>query len=733
MPYPYERTVGEQYAHNNDPDHSLHTPPCSQTEVPVEGRARTKVGLVFDDSTAGPRGRRLRVVSKSSVSQYGEQSAAGTLQPFVGEGGFMFFGAPGPRGRVVRPYVRIGCRSKDQESPGIIESEFPQSIGVVSDAKRFQEFSRLRPYFDDSSTGPRGRVLRFKGVGGCPNELQHGQDPYDPWEPDPVWSYGEPVDVQRLYHFDVFGQRCVSCPILFATFARPCIDCSYPPGFRDWLNHLVPPRGNVCHYEHQDQVTDFCAEEGASAIDLGEAHCIPGVRTGCELLEGGIPTEHHCEECVFERNLGHLIGIVLQQSDCLSKVPMRPVRYEEAHHGCSYGCGEFGWTLWSAFPSLGLRIPYQGWPISGVDDFWNDAYVTSQERSCSTSGCFNGFEHESNFGWCGTGVTCRCGDGPGEHHCTTTHQFRWNRFGKNFIKEAYLCFKQWEACNRTGTPCPSDINQGVSSYHNPPAQLMVWVTARVVIELEFMHWGPLGNDSDRRSSCGCCYFQDISPDSIIVRLVGEFCGPVPWGDVADVGWAGFVSDELERQGLYPGTFEDPVGTDVADHRGNCGAMFVDQGTYGDGLDAQLIDGDGNPLFDPNAEPPKRCPSRLAGPKFYCPPSLFWNWTYTEPTNRWKTGEWLQPNQRQAKPQCWSLQLARNDGDGCAGGRINSGGSETPAIGCHDPNCRRGCSTSETLDADGVRVSPWQLERATPWGCGHCVDQYPSDPLAIVGI
>jgi hypothetical protein len=739
MPYPYTDLIGERYAVDNDPNSQFYQPPCDEIAVAEEGRARVSAGLVLDDLTAGPRGRVLRPTSQTTVSQYGEWRGPGSaiLSPFYGTGGVRR-GESGVRGRLVRPWLAVGCRRNDAQgplSPGFVIEEWGDDRGIVPSAKRIQENASLQAYLDLDSAGARGRVLRLKGLGGCPNEIRLGEHPFDPVGfVDPVWSYGDAFDTESPYHFDVFGQRCVSCPILFVTYERPCIDCSYRPVDRDWA---LPPdyiRGNVCHHEHTQVVTDFCAEGGAGPLDLGEAHCIPShsqdnagytpdYHIGCDLVDddGTVRIgEHHCEECVFERNLGFLIRIVLNESDVLSKVPMRPIRYRQGP--CDYGCGAFGWTLWG-----GGRIPWEGWPHSGVDEIWDEAYVTIQERSCESDDCFTpGAQHESGFGFCGTGFDCECPIPFGFYHCTTTHQFRWNRFSsRNRVTSAYLCFRQWEACNRAD-PCPSDINQGVDPYHNPPAQLMVWVNTRIRLQLEFDHWGPKGDGVNATEKCGCCLFNDIAPDSILVTIVGEFCGPVPWGDLADPGWIGFESDDLQRQADYPGVYGDPITG--SDHRGNCGAMFVDQGTYGDRLDGERGVLGHFDLFDEGKEPPRRCPSYKGG-RFYCPPSMRWSWSYTVPPNTW-AGSIEQPNQRHAKEQCWSLQLIKNDGDGCAGGRINSDGSGVDAIGCHNPNCRRGCSLRETRSYDGSRISPWELPRATPWGCEHCVTEYPLDPLVF---
>jgi len=305
--------------------------------------------------------------------------------------------------------------------------------------------------------------------------------------------------------------------------------------------------------------------------------------------------------------------------------------------------------------------------------------------------------------------------------------FQWDRFGLNRIKSAYLCFDQHEACSRSG-PCPSDPAQNPGTYHGPPHDMTVNVTAFIELELEFLHWGPLLIDG---SQCGCCFFGDATrADRIKVNIIGEFCGPVPWGEFVRASYVGYDSDDNARMAAYPGAFFDPSpAVAVADQRGACGAMFVDQGDYGDFFGGQSSSNPAFNFFDDVGEPAKRCPSRIGGPQFYCPPSMRWRWSYTGGANNWVPLA-LQPNQWQARNQCWSLQVAKNDGDDCADGRINDGFGAQP-VGCTDPNCRRGCSLNETKNSSGVRVSPHDKFRATPWGCGHCVDEYPVDPLATV--
>lgn len=162
-------------------------------------------------------------------------------------------------------------------------------------------------------------------------------------------------------------------------------------------------------------------------------------------------------------------------------------------------------------------------------------------------------------------------------------------------------------------------------------------------------------------------------------------------------------------------------------------MFVHQGTYDDFLGGEPAYPPYD-FFDEVSEPPQRCPSHIAGPKFWCPPSLQWSWTWSggganfvdvDPDNVPSD----RPNQVQRRRQCWASEMVKNSGDGCAAGTIMTG---SDVVGCHLPECRRGCSTHESVvitDDERTRISPWRVPRATPWGCGHCVDAYPVNPYA----
>jgi hypothetical protein len=228
--------------------------------------------------------------------------------------------------------------------------------------------------------------------------------------------------------------------------------------------------------------------------------------------------------------------------------------------------------------------------------------------------------------------------------------------------------------------------------------------------------------------CACClwlYFPErFAQEILTVTLKGEFCGPMPWGELISSPWVGYDQDVLSRQNKWPEIW--PLVPTNADWRGNCGGMFTHQGTYDDGMG-------GNPfelLFNEDHEPPMRCPPRNAAPGFACPPALTWTWEIARSGTSEEAGDWqhttLAPNQIWRAPQCWAAEVIRNSDTGCASGTIFA--DQRPPVHCHKPRCRRGCAFEETVSGiTGLRISPWELPRATPWGCGQCIDRYPLDP------
>lgn len=619
------------------------------------------------------------------------------------------------------------------------------------------------------SSLPWGQRILWHGNAYC-NQFRGGL-------PDqPSGLPGLPVNYRPPYTFDLFGVECAVCDSLLFTAAVPCLDCSYDQGHGHRCNvHHAETRFRSCTCDEEPSLGDpdpphFFRDP---FVNAGEATCVgwwPGspdpenYHVHCQFDENGGQGEHFCESCVFHRNIGWLATEVLRRSHALERIELRGARVPNAVGGrcrallesrrCDYGCGEFG------FETAGIanKVP--------IDAAWlNDNTAPrdflqieeAQHNDCIAPGLpvysDDGGEdmYKSCFPRCSTGISCECFPGA---FCEGTHTFRWLHQDASFQGEggmvkfeaenyvsATLCFKQREVCDPslppsdiTGNACRSNPasrhNAGRFHYLNPTSTTIVDVRVRIEVVLSVLHWGSLGG------GCACCaaFGVPFVPALIKVKMVGEWCGPMAWGDVRAGRWPGHA--ETPPGGEWPGIMERPSSWSHLSSPPNfCGNLFQNQGRYDDCLDRSP--GSDCPSKSPHRtdEPPKRCTSwetkfHGAPVQFWCPPFVHWTWGWSGGlSNTYSTIS--QPNQHQRTPQCWAAEPIRMDAvHGCQGGNIEKGDGE-PRRPCTPVGCRRGCSVFDDsfVQPTGDFISPcsddppWRRD-ATPWGCGHCHQTYP---------
>lgn len=647
---------------------------CSPDPMEPELPAMIEANLVADNSAAGVYGPMTRPASSRWTEEYDRRFGIGYMMLDESRAS-----AYGP---MLRAVVPIGCDT----TVGVIrEGDFQ---GVTTVGTRIAESAELDPHLQSpgSSYGP---AVLFHGHGRCYNVQGIRPD-------------GENTYRDDLYITDVFGLSCVFCPTMFATFERPCFGCSYPQHDRVVLG---APVDLVCPGSppHVSSYYDGCAQQ---TVDVGDAVCVPWAppgdldydpnwHVGCHFTDSQ-PDEHHCEDCVFQRNLGFLVNQILAATDTLSRIPMRPSLSKDLG-SCAYGCGEFGWNLWSATTDGRLRVPDY---LDANED------LKAKEWPCESPNCvnINGW-HESGHIACGVGPGCDCtGDGV---WCTSTHSFRWRKEDpRNAITSCSVCFSQRELCDPINGPCDSNPFADLEDYHSPSSEIIVDVEAHVKITLVFDHWGPISGPG----GCECCAAMgfDSPPKTITVNIRGDFCGPLPFGNRDTFPGYMPVAGRMypgRQDPLTGGQIESPAGTYP---RGSCANFFVDQGLYTD---------------DPFQEPPKRCPSWVgdesgrSAAQFWCPPRVRWTWDIQGGGTRWVPPSWPH-NKHQTANQCWAAQLAKNLG-GCSDGSIMWDVNDVRP--CDDPNCRRGCWVHEDLDAQGAPMDPCDplTPQAVPWGCEQC--------------
>ncbi len=722
MPYPFSGIEPERYAVNAG------EPVCTETELPIDSREELRVSMILE-GVSGNRGRALKPISENASAEVLKGEFLGSLQPYTSNGGTTTLQeTSGFRGGVVIPIVPVGC---DTELGEVVNGQLTNE-----EATRIIRYSRGFAFLSD--TGSRGSQLAFRATGPCPNIIA---------TPDEFGDEFYQYDVDRgPYPVDLFGQKCSLCPIVFATFDKPCLDCSYESRHVDSSHPQVA--GAQCKGFGSGHRRVAFNWETREVEDRGKAHCIPNYfnadlfpdlfdpdfRMTCHIdPDTGAVLEHHCEECVHERLIGLIVNTVLEETDALSKVPLRAVRVAEGEassvqgNHCRYDCGEFGFELWSSSAS-GLRIPN----FLGVD------ILTAREEptTCITIGdapaCIQPFNRggftelrwQSGFPLCGTALVCDCGD---NIFCTTTHHFEWDKDNPgNKITDAWLCIKQHQLCDPID-PCSENPVQEEGGYNSPSSELIAWVDCGYTLELKIKHWGPNPNNL---LGCGCCLFnREFEADDLTVRVKARFTGPVAWGNRGD-GFNGYL---LAGGRLYPEKFPDVPSASYPGVAGaGCANLFVDQGSYDDPL-GQPFANPGDP-GDPDYEPRKRCPSWFAddgSAKFFCPP---WNQMTFEILGTrgsdWEDTSDIQPNKHERRQQCWAGQVIRNDGSGCSDGSIDARNPFDVATGCQDPECRRGCSIEESVDGSGQRISPWPESngRVTPGGCSQCAIVYPPEPI-----
>ena len=672
---PYSQVHGELAYCPTSFDGSCETTPL-EPELPVVIDA----SLLNDAVAASAYGPLLHPASNVTTQEYGLRIGIGHW--------YLDEARKSAYGPMLRGIIPIGC---DTDLGIIRQGDFE---GVIDTGTRIAESARLEPHLQAPGSA-YGQTVVLSGFGRC-YSIKSIPPPGFP----PVWR-------KDLYVTDVFGLTCVFCPAAFATFERPCFGCSYDRHDRVVLGTAVD---RVCPGSppHDPNYYDGCIGQ---LVSVGDAVCVPWVppgdpdhdpnwRIACSLT-ASVPDEHHCEDCVFQRNLGFLVNQILSATDALQRIPMKPSYSSEIDPsglaGCFYECGAFGWTLWATSKD-GLRIP---------DFLPTYSSLQIKEAPCSNAFCFgdDGW-YESGYNFCGSDLDCDC-TGNGEWR-TGTHFFRWRKEDeKNLLTQCTVCFKQRELCDLANGQCDSNPHGDPDDYHNPSSEIIVDVEVHVKITLVFNHWGPLPAGI---GGCGVCLGDNpnLPPAIIQVNIRGDFCGPMVWGN-RDT-FPGYMP---EGGRIYPGRqnpftggqTESPAGTYP---RGSCANFFSDQGLYGD---------------DPFIEPPKRCPSWEgdesgdAPTQFWCPPRLRWTWDYTGGGSRW-TPRTADPNKHQTGNECWSAQLVKNLG-GCSDGSIMFDLNDVRP--CDDPNCRRGCSLDESRDALDLLNDPCDpfTPRATPWGCGQC--------------
>jgi len=744
--YPNEFAQGERYRI------PAGEPACPVIPLPTDKLTQFRaVGLLRSaaDPESQRRGRALYPAGVGPSSEY----LASVQRAYRSNGRFSLVDVDGLRGKVLSALFPVGC----VPNSGTITDDFAPNVLVSvrhdeSEVHRLAEVVEGSPFLTEQQR-TRGKALQFRAVDGCPN-LRTDID-FDPVDGSEIGIYeyltsrGLDVDEQTFavpYYIDLFGQECAMCPVLFITFERPCLGCSYRPEHlagKPQSNPIIP--GAECPTVGHEQLVYDWNEQRFN--NVGPAHCIPNYidavrnpglfdpnwKIACDLDVDGAPQDHHCEPCVYERCLGILCNDILVTSDVLSKVPMIPDRTQN-----HYGCGRFGWKMWTERDRSTLRIPNFLSPGEQLEIWEEPCTCTIGSSGCERVGasvaCYNSIQptgtlfpkYQSGYGLCGTGLTCDCS--PGDFiFCASTHIFRWDKFNPgNRIKSAWMRIRQHEMCDPQLGPCASNPEQRPGAYNNPSSEIIAWVDCGYQIDLKFFHWGPSLEGIADHNNCGCCLYLSAFPldvDSMTVHIHANFSGPIVVGNRGG-GFAGHPLFQGARP--YPERWpNNPAASYPGISEGWCGHLFVNQGDYGDPIGkppGQFQPG------DPSWEPPKRCPSwrtdTLSGSSFWCPPNVrnTFNISGTH-RNDWSSFT-LNPNQHQQRRQCWSAETIRNRG-GCSEGTIFD--NNEVKIGCTDPDCRRGCSFEEThnpFTQDFQSPHDPTTPRATPGGCGQCVPPYP---------
>jgi len=515
-----------------------------------------------------------------------------------------------------------------------------------------------------------GPQLRFAGQSHCQATIPDGS-----------------VYREQPFHTDMFGQTCWYCPWMLWTTVTPCLGCSF-----DYHNYLQAP-GALCPgvfggppsdpHDEDNCYFDWVCEESEPS-DNPECEALfpnipgqgqyynPNWHFGCHGDNNGVPTIHHCTECMWKQLIGRTVNSILQYTQATRRIPLLPDTSTTPGASCGYGCGAFGWRMPHRLRLDGL----------GVD----------QDDTIATDKCLDYFR------------VCPLQD----LACAGFFHTRWGPPGNiGEISSASVCFREHELCDPQLEPCDNhpchDCPDG--DYHKPSATVIVWCDARIVLKINV-------ETGDSYTYPECCESLGLPiqwrPETITV--VGQFHGPVPWGD--RMSWPGYGLNDI-GDGVDFGWQSGPCALDpmttFSFPRTGCANLFVNHGRVTDF---------GGPTSNPYFyNGPKQCPTNIsrdfANDSWFCLPKLKWTWS--------------RGNKEENMPQCMDVEPIRNAHGACVDGTDSPGFSGL--YECSKVECRRGCAPGEQdrdLDEFCDRRQPYDDPypfhcSAHPWSCGQCLD------------